>query len=66
MAVETGWIALLRAMSLRLIHVSTFFVGYAQQVSVAVVGSWIALVISGRWRTEKGWIGRTGCTGGAA
>lgn len=60
MAIEAAWIGALLAIGSRFIHVSTIFVGYAQEVSFAVAGGWIALAISGRWRTEPGWIDRMG------
>lgn len=61
MAIEAVWIGALLAMGSRFIHISTIFVSYAQQVSFAAAGGWIALAVSGRWRTEPGWIDRTGC-----
>lgn len=64
MAIEAAWIGALLAMGSGFIHVTTIFVGYAQQVSFAVVGGWIALAVSGRWRAEKGWIDRAGCAAG--
>jgi hypothetical protein len=60
MAIETRWIGSLIWVGSGFIHAETVFVGYAQQVSFAVVGAWIALALSGRWRPEKSWIDRSG------
>jgi hypothetical protein len=61
MAIETLWIGSLLWIGSGFIHAETIFVGYAQQVSFAVVGAWLALALSGRWRTENSWIDRLGC-----
>jgi hypothetical protein len=60
MAIEALWIASLLARGSGCINASTVFVGYAQQVSFAVVGGWVTLALSGRWRSEPGWIDRIG------
>ncbi len=60
MAIETLWIGSLLWIGSGFIHAETIFVGYAQQVSFAVVGAWLALALSGRWRTETSWIDRLG------
>jgi len=60
MAIEALWIGSLLARGSGFIHGSTVFVGYAQQVSFAVIGGWSALALSGRWRPESSWIDRSG------
>jgi hypothetical protein len=60
MAIEALWIASLLGRGSGFIQTSTVFVGYAQQVSFTVVGGWVALALSGRWRSETGWIDRVG------
>jgi hypothetical protein len=60
MAIGGVWIGSLLAAGSRFIRVETIFVGYAQEVSFAVLGAWVALAISGRWRAEARWIDRLG------
>lgn len=60
MAIEASWIASLLARGSGFIHASTVFVAYAPQVSFAVVGGWVALALSGRWRSGSDWIDRGG------
>lgn len=36
------------------------FVGFQNEISFAVIGAWLAMATSGRWRAEKGWIDRAG------
>ena len=45
MAIETVWIASLLWIGSRFIHAETVFVGYAEQVSFAVVGAWCACTV---------------------
>ncbi len=61
MAIEALWIGSLLALGSGFIHASTVVVGYAQEVSFAVMGAWIALALSGRWRPEPSWVDRSGC-----
>jgi hypothetical protein len=56
MAIEAVWILSLLAVGSHFIHANTIFVGYAPQVSFAVVGGWSALALSGQWRPESSWL----------
>jgi hypothetical protein len=38
------------------------FVSYGDRIGFAVAGAWLALVLSGRWRSEPTWIDRVGRT----
>jgi hypothetical protein len=60
MGIEALWIGSLWAQGSGFIQASTVFVGYAQQVSFAVIGGWVALALSCRWRPEPNWIDRVG------
>jgi hypothetical protein len=64
--VEIAWIGSLLAVGSRFIHLSSVFVGYAQQVSFAVLGGWTILAVSGRWRNDPSWIDRAGRVMGMA
>ncbi|MGO9914164.1 MAG: hypothetical protein ACLQIB_05540 [Isosphaeraceae bacterium] len=59
-AVQAAWISALLAAGSRIIHLSTVFEGYAQQVSFGVLAAWTVLAVSGRWRNEPTWIDRAG------
>jgi hypothetical protein len=43
-----------------ILWVPTVLVDYAQHVGFALMGGWIALLLSGRWRSEPGWVDRLG------
>jgi len=60
MLVEAVWIGSLLAVGSRFIHLTTVFDGYAQEVSFAVGGAWVALMLTGRWQPEASWIDRAG------
>jgi hypothetical protein len=65
-AVEATWILSLLAVGSRFVHPSSVFVGYAQQVSFAVLGGWTALAAGGRWRSEPSWLDRAGRAAGGS
>jgi hypothetical protein len=67
MSIELFFVVPLLAFSSRFWEVeSLFFVGYSPEVSFAIIGSWSALALTGRARTEPGWIDLAGRITGAA
>jgi hypothetical protein len=66
-AIETVFVSALLVKDPRFVgQTSVVFVGYAQQVGFAVLGGWVTLGLVGLWRSEPGWIDRTGRLLGAS